>query len=88
VCGIGQQAGRQPAQVRLVLTGAGGGTWDVAMAGVHLAGDRQLNIVTDVVGFCRLVARRVAPADLELHVGGDPDQAARVLAAAATLALD
>jgi uncharacterized protein (TIGR03083 family) len=79
---------RQLAQVHLVLTGAGGGTWDVAMAGVRQADDRQVNIVTDVVGFCRLVARRVGPADLELHVSGDRDQAARVLAAAATLALD
>jgi uncharacterized protein (TIGR03083 family) len=79
---------RQPAQVRLVLTGPGGGTWDVGMAGENAPGPREMSIVTDVVGFCRLVAHRVEPAELELHVTGDRDQAARVLTAAATLALD
>ena len=79
---------RQPGQVRLVLTGPGGGTWDVGIAGANPPGPREMSIVTDVVGFCRLVARRVGPAELELHVTGDPDQAARVLTAAASLALD
>jgi hypothetical protein len=45
-------------------------------------------IVTDAVGFCRLVANRVAPGDLDVQVGGDPCRAASVLAAAAALALD
>jgi uncharacterized protein (TIGR03083 family) len=79
---------RQPARVRLVLTGAGGGTWDVGIADANLPGPRQVSIVTDVVGFCRLVADRAGPAELELHITGDRDQAARVLTAAATLALD
>jgi uncharacterized protein (TIGR03083 family) len=79
---------RQPARVRLVLTGPGGGTWDVGIADVDRPDPRQVSIVTDVVGFCRLVADRAAQAELELHVTGDHDQAARVLTAAATLALD
>ena len=45
-------------------------------------------IVTDAVGFCRLAANRIAPADLDVSVTGDPGRAAAVLAAAATLALD
>ena len=45
-------------------------------------------IVTDAVGFCRLVANRVAAADLDLHVTGDAGRAAGVLAAASALALD
>jgi hypothetical protein len=45
-------------------------------------------IVTDAVGFCRLAANRVTPADLEVSVTGDPDRATAVLAAATTLALD
>jgi len=45
-------------------------------------------IVTDAVGFCRLAANRVTPADLDVSVTGDPARAAAVLAAAATLALD
>ena len=79
---------RQAARVRLVLTGAGGGTWDVGIADANLPDPREVSIVTDVVGFCRLVARRAGPAELELHVTGDRDQAVQVLTAAATLALD
>ena len=45
-------------------------------------------IVTDAAGFCRLAANRVTPADLDLHVTGDPGHVAAVLAAASTLALD
>jgi hypothetical protein len=45
-------------------------------------------LVTDAVGFCRLAANRIAPADLDVSVTGDPGRAATVLAAAATLALD
>jgi len=45
-------------------------------------------IVTDAVGFFRLAANRVTPADLHVDVTGDPARAAAVLAAATTLALD
>jgi uncharacterized protein (TIGR03083 family) len=76
-----------PLTVRLVLTGPGGGTWDVAV-GEGTADPVAVGIVTDVVGFCRLVANRVTPADLDPHVTGDRSQAARVLAAASLLALD
>jgi hypothetical protein len=44
--------------------------------------------VTGAVGFCRLVANRAAPGDLDLHITGDTGQAARILAAASALALD
>ncbi len=40
------------------------------------------------VGFCRLVANRAAPAELDLHIAGDAGRAAGVLAAASALALD
>lgn len=73
--------------VRLVLTGPGGGTWDVPI-GAQPPPPAVVDIVTDAVGFCRLVANRIAPSDLELHVSGDSGQAAGVLAAAAALALD
>ena len=86
---------RGPVDVHLVLTGPGGGTWDVSVgsAGQEVAGDGSpgpaaVAIVTDAVGFCRLAANRVTVAELDLHVTGDPDRAAGVLAAAATLALD
>jgi uncharacterized protein (TIGR03083 family) len=91
---------REPLGVRLVLTGPGGGTWDVAVgdgcprAAAEARSDHAydspaaVSIVTDAVGFCRLVANRLTPDQLDLHVMGDPDRAARVLAAASALALD
>ena len=86
--GAAAQAGvHEPADIHLVLTGPGGGTWDVAV------GDRQpdpaaVTIVTDTVGFCRLAGNRVTPAELDLYVTGDAELAADVLAAATKLALD
>jgi Sigma-70, region 4 len=74
-----------PVAVHLVLTGPGGGTWDVTLD----AGPRgtqpdpvPLRIVTDAVGFCQLVASRARPADLELDIAGDPGRAARSAAPA------
>ena len=92
----------EPVDVRLVLTSPGGGTWDVtagrrfpAAAATRPAAEpttppaaASVAIVTDAVGFCRLVANRVTPADLDVSVAGDPARAAAVLAAATTLALD
>ena len=73
--------------VHLVLTGSGGGTWDVAV-GDGTAGAASVAIVTDAVGFCRLAANRATMTDLDLHITGDSGRAAGVLAAASTLALD
>jgi uncharacterized protein (TIGR03083 family) len=75
-----------PTELRLVLTGPGGGSWDVAIGGE--AAPAAITIVTDAIGFCRLVANRAAPADLDLHTDGDPGRVAGLLAAATTLALD
>jgi uncharacterized protein (TIGR03083 family) len=79
--------GLPPVDVRLVLTGAGGGTWDVAI-GQEAADRESLAIVADAVGFCRLAANRVTPAELGPHITGDAGRAVSVLAAATTLALD
>jgi len=76
--------------VHLVLTGPGGGTWDVAIgrgADGH-PGQEGVAIVADAVGFCRLAANRVTPAELGPHITGDEGRAVSVLAAASTLALD
>ncbi|HTW20474.1 MAG TPA: maleylpyruvate isomerase N-terminal domain-containing protein [Mycobacteriales bacterium] len=75
-----------PVDLHLVLTGPGGGAWDLtvgATAGQSVA----TTIVADSVGFCRLVANRVRPDDLEVVVEG-ADRAYEVLAGAASLALD
>jgi uncharacterized protein (TIGR03083 family) len=81
---------REPVDVHLVLTGPGGGTWDLTIDpepdGEGPAQD--VAIVTDAVGFCRLAANRTTPAELASHITGDAGRAAEVLAAAATLALD
>jgi hypothetical protein len=97
MCGLGarllpfaaRRAGlRRSARVHLVLTGAGGGTWEVELADEQPADPVQASIVIDAVGFCRLTANRATPGELEPHITGDRDRADLVLAAAATLALD
>ena len=100
--GFGRIAGDSaPCTVRMVLTGPGGGTWDVAFgrastpstaAGTAAGTTRRpvppTRIVTDAVAFCRLTANRVAPEQVPADVTGDTELAARVLAGAASLALD
>jgi uncharacterized protein (TIGR03083 family) len=78
-----------PANVHLVLTGAGGGTWDVVL------GRRQdatavsdVGIVADAVRFCRLVADRIGPDQVGAQVTGASALASTVLSGAAALALD
>ena len=81
---------RERVDVHLVLTGPGGGTWDVTLGqGPDGQGPGQdLAIVTDAVGFCQLAANRTTPTELSPHVTGDAGRAAEVLAATSTLALD
>ncbi len=77
----------QPMAVHLVLTGPGGGTWDVAV-GDGPTDPLPVAIVADAIGFCRLVANRAAPAELDLHITGDRERATGLLTAATALALD
>jgi uncharacterized protein (TIGR03083 family) len=77
----------EPTSVHLVLTGPGGGTWDVSLGRTSSA-PAAVAIVTDALGFCRLAANRATPASLNSHVTGDPHRATAVLAAATALALD
>ena len=81
-----------PGRLHLVLTGPGGGTWDLEWdpetASAARPGPAEVSIVADAVGFCRLVSDRMTPAELAPYITGDRDQAAEVLTAAATLALD
>jgi uncharacterized protein (TIGR03083 family) len=79
---------REPTKVHLVLTGPGGGTWDVVIGDADQPEPASVGIVTGAVGFCRLVANRAAPEELDLHITGDAGRAAGVLAAASALALD
>ncbi len=78
---------REPTQVRLVLTGTGGGTWDVAVGG-RADNTVAIRIVADAVAFCRLAANRITADELDPHLTGDAGRATEVLAAVAALALD
>jgi uncharacterized protein (TIGR03083 family) len=89
----------EPVSLHLVLTGPGGGTWDVPIgtewtggsggaARVGGAEPADVVIVSDAVDFCRLVANRADPGGLDVHITGDAGLAAAVLAAAPVLALD
>jgi uncharacterized protein (TIGR03083 family) len=81
-----------PGRLHLVLTGPGGGTWDLewesGTGGAAQPGPGEVSVVADAVGFCRLAGDRITPAELDPDITGDHDQAAGVLTAAATLALD
>jgi hypothetical protein len=87
-----QEPSERTVALHLVLTGAGGGTWDVdvpsVMGATPGAASPALMIVTDAVDFCRLAANRVRAEDVDAYISGDQDRALRVLAAATTLALD
>ncbi len=77
----------EPVSLRLVLTGPGGGTWQLAM-GEPGPIATSVGVVTDAVVFCRLVANRRTPAEIDAFVTGDAQLATDILRAATTLALD
>jgi uncharacterized protein (TIGR03083 family) len=82
---IGAGGGRL--DVHVVLTGPGGGTWDVAVDGEEGRACAVM-VVADAVRFCRLVANRIQPEGLEAFVRGPRERATQVFRAAAALALD
>lgn len=72
--------------VRLVLTGPGGGAWSQSLDLTQVAGEPDVVIVADVVAFCRLAARRLRPAELDLAVSGDESLVPDLLIGAAIFA--
>ena len=77
-----------PVDLHLVLTGPGGGTWDLLLNDQEPGPPDELLLVADAADFCWLVANRIEPRDLVLQVGGGRQHVDGVLAAAAALALD
>ena len=79
---------------RLVLTGAGGGSYVRALAPEDVlalpgdGADPDVALVVDVVDLCRLAARRARPEDLDLAIEGDEELAGAVLVAVAAFARD
>jgi uncharacterized protein (TIGR03083 family) len=66
---------------RVVLTGPGGGTFDLG------SGEREVTVVADVVDYCRLVARRGTASDLLSDVEGDARLADLIVTAAQAIAV-
>ena len=81
-------AGRQRAErtAQLVLTGAGGGEWLVAMGDGDPGGHVDVVVTADAVEWCMLVGDRVAPTEIAVTVDGDRSLADDLLAAAPALA--
>ena len=77
---------REPVSLHLVLTGPGGGTWDVTVGSGP--GIRPRSASSPTLSGSAAGGQPGDAADLDLHVTGDPGRAAEVLAAAAALALD
>ncbi len=71
---------------RLVLTGAGGGDWLIAMGGGTPGASPDVTVTADVVDWCRLVGERIAPDELDCGVVGDTALADDLLVAASAFA--
>jgi hypothetical protein len=85
---MARTAGTAPAEVRLVLTGRGGGTFTVQVGEASdLPADRT-RLIMDTVQFCRVAANRLADADVAVDVTGNTELAAAALTGARSLALD
>jgi uncharacterized protein (TIGR03083 family) len=74
--------------LRLVLTGPGGGTWDVNVDGSQEIHERTARVIVDAGQFCRVVGNRADLANSGAIVVGDHDLAADLFVGASALALD
>jgi uncharacterized protein (TIGR03083 family) len=82
-------ADRPAGSARLVLVGPGGGAWTISPAGQDApARPPEATVTMDAVEFCFLLGNRRDPDSVPHTVEGDPDLAARLLRAAATLGCD
>lgn len=78
------------ASARVVLTGDGGGTWDLRLGDVSGEGEGRgvvVSIVAHVVDWCRLASGRLHPDELVASVEGDLSLALHLLRAAAVVAI-
>jgi uncharacterized protein (TIGR03083 family) len=71
---------------KIVLTGAGGGSWLQPLGLDEAPGEPDVCIVADVVDFCRLAAQRLAADAIDTEVEGDRSLADAVLVGAAVFA--
>jgi uncharacterized protein (TIGR03083 family) len=85
--GFAAARGAAAQTVRIVLTGDGGGTWTIPLGPDAPAAPTSV-IVSDAADFCRLVANRIDPAELDCELEGDVTLGRELLATAPTLAMD
>jgi len=79
---------RAGSTVRVVLTGPGGGTWDVNLDGTSERRVADARIVVDAAWFCRIIGDREDLTSSGATVDGATDLAQDLLVGAAALALD
>jgi uncharacterized protein (TIGR03083 family) len=63
--------------IRVVLTGAGGGTWVIGY-GAAPPTEPDTTFIVDAVEFCRMAAQRLSVDELAIDIDGDPTFAADV----------
>ena len=79
-------AGETPVgTARVVLTGPGGGSWDVSLDGQEHP-DLEVTITLDVVDYCRRVADRISVAECAARIEGNVELGIRMLECAPALA--
>ena len=71
---------------RIVLTGAGGGEWNVPMQPGADVGEPDVAITMPVVEWCRRFSERLGADDIDVSVQGDRRLAADLVAAAPVFA--
>jgi uncharacterized protein (TIGR03083 family) len=90
--GVALAGGTGKGAVRLVLTGPGGGTWDVDLGGGVSRAEPgrtfDTHVTVDAAAFCRVVANRSGFEESAPALGGARKPARVLFAGAAALALD
>lgn len=76
-----------PSTARIVLTGPGGGRWDVPLGGAPLGAPIDTVLTTDAISWCRLGADRLQPDEVVTLVEGDTALADALLRAAPAFAV-
>jgi len=76
-----------PANAHVVLTGRGGGTWDLVLPGATAGDEPDVTLIADVVDYCRVVSGRIDAEDLEMVTEGDAALAITLLEASQFVAV-
>ncbi len=76
-------------RARIVLTGAGGGSYDIALGFADTAEGSapEVEVELDVVEFCRAVGDRLTATEIDYRASGDVDLAASIVRALPALAV-